>query len=134
MLRILPGLVRSTGPGFIAGALSFAVAVAWIPWLEDSPDADVPRYTLLMLAACAGLWMPFRPKAEHWLGLAFIAWAAVSLAWTTGIHDGIGFLVKFLMLAGLFAVGNGMPSLKPVYVGLGLGFALIVWGIVGEKR
>jgi hypothetical protein len=118
---ILPSLTR---PGFIAGALSFLLPVAFLPYLEDSPDADVPRYALLALLACGALWLPVKLRAEHWLGMAFTAWAAVSLAWTADIYDGIGMLLKLAVLAGIFLIGAGLPTLKPIWIGLGSGFAV----------
>lgn len=55
------------------------------------------------------------------LAIAFLLLAAASLAWTASLPDGIGELWIFLLYAGLFGLGAELRSLKPVYVGLGLG-------------
>lgn len=111
-------------PGLIAGVFSFVLAVAFVPWW--SAAADTPRWAVVALAAgAAALWCPAgRWRTEHWLWSTFLIAAAVSLLWSAGPYEGADQLAKLLFLAAIFRVGAVLPSLRPVYIGLALGFAV----------
>lgn len=70
-------------------------------------------------------------------GGLFLLLAALSLAWTASFWDGVNGLMQLLLLAGMFRIGMALPSLRPAYIGFGLGFAfnaLIVLVQVLEAR
>ncbi|MEO6381977.1 MAG: O-antigen ligase family protein [Nitrobacter sp.] len=48
----------------------------------------------------------------------------MSLAWTSSIWDGIDLVWRLAVLAGVFAIGARLPSLRPVYIGFGAGIAV----------
>lgn len=115
--------LRRLNPGLFAGVFSFVVAVAFVPWFSGA--AEAPRWALLAGAGAAGWCIAAAPRrVERVLGAAFLIFAGVSLAWTPGIHDGIGALAKLVILAGIFRIGTALPSLQPVYIGLAVGFAV----------
>lgn len=111
-------------PGLIAGVFSFVLAVAFVPWW--SAAADTPRWAVVaLMAAGAALWCPISHwRVEYSLGLVFLTFAAVSLLWSAGPYEGGDQLAKMLFLAAIFRVGAELPSLRPVYVGLAMGFAV----------
>jgi len=108
-------------PGLIAGVFSFSLCIAFVPGWSD-PGAL--RFPMLAVAACVALFIPVKMCAEHWLGIAFIAWAALSLFWSEGIYEGVDEFLRILICAGLFVVGGAMLSLRPIYIGLGIGIAV----------
>lgn len=118
MKAFLPRL----SPGFAAGVFSCLLAVAFVP--SFMLPSDSPKWALLALgsiAACA-----LRPKLTlpHLIGGAFLAYAAASLVWTSGPYDGINELAKLIFLAAIFLIGERLADLRPVYVGLAVGFAV----------
>lgn len=109
-------------PGLIAGVFSFVLTIAFVPWW--SGPSNSPRWALIALASLAAFWCAVRPKTEHWLGAAWLAWAALSLLWSMGPYEGAEQLARLWFLAGIFVIGAALPDLRPVIVGLGLGFCV----------
>jgi hypothetical protein len=109
-------------PGFAAGVFSCLIAVAFVPWWSGS--AISLRWILIALGSTVALWLPIKARAEHWVGGAFLIFAAVSLAWSDGPYDGINELAKLCFLAGIFLIGQNFTSIRSVYIGLALGFAV----------
>lgn len=121
----LPPRVRHCAPGLWLGALSFAVAVAYLP------GALMPGTSLRWVVLAVGLpaLLHFLPRVHkvnmgELLGLSLLAFAALSLSWTPNIWDGLNALAILLILAVAFVIGGRVPSLLPAYVGLGLGMAV----------
>lgn len=113
---------RSVTPGLFAGGFAFVLTVAFVPWLGGA--ADSPRWAMVALGSTAALWISFRVTAGHWIGLGLLAWAGLSMLWTAGPYEGVDELAKLLFLAGLFVIGSGLPSLRPVLIGLAIGMAV----------
>lgn len=88
--------------------------------------ATAGRWALLSVgvpvAVCLSAGVRF--TRGHLLGLLLLAWAAVSLSWTASIYDGIHELWQWCLYGGLFCLAASAATLRPVYIGLGLGFAV----------
>jgi hypothetical protein len=57
----------------------------------------------------------------HYLGLAFVAYAAASLAWTTSPLDGVGELWHWAVIGLAFMWGSRQERLAPFWKGLAIG-------------
>lgn len=98
--------------------------VAYVPGLSGA--AFTPRWALLsavvpMLAAfteCRAF------TVAHAFGTALLAWCAVTLIWAADLWDGLDALWKLALFACLFHIGAALPSLRPVYIGAGLGIVV----------
>lgn len=77
-------------------------------------------------------WQCVRLSPLHWLGLGFIAWAGLSLAWTENIYDGIGAFAIWGILGMAFHVGNTTVDARPLYVGVCIGVYLCVFVAVAQ--
>lgn len=62
----------------------------------------------------------------HWLGVIFLAYAALSLAWSERPIAGIETLWHWMILGGAFCLGHRLESLRGVFIGLGIGLAVSV--------
>jgi hypothetical protein len=120
--KLLALILPRLGPGLCAGVFSFALSIAFMPATTD--PASVLRNPMVVLAACAALWLPFQPRIEHLLGGCLIAWAALTLTWSIAPYDGVDAMIKLFMLAGMFCIGSSLSSLRPVYIGLVIGFGI----------
>lgn len=111
-------------------ALGFLASSLYWPGIAGA--ASTPRWAVMFLVVP---WMlsPRQVSAAHIIGALFIAWAAISLAWSPATFDGIDAVVMLLLLAGCFCLGNQMESLRAVIVGAALGltvssaFAVLQW-------
>lgn len=104
--------------------LGFLLAVCYDPYILGA--ATAPRWALLAVALPA--LIAFRPPSQftllHLLGLLFIAWCGVSLAWTANLWDGLGKLITFLLMAEAFVLGARSETLRPVIAGLACGLTI----------
>lgn len=101
----------------------FLLTALFVPGLSGA--ATTPRWALLALAVAA--FVPLvRQKLTlaHLLGVAFLAWAALSLAWTAHLADGIDALLKLVILAGLFRIGAATESLDRFFAGAAAGIGV----------
>lgn len=118
MRGFLPALTRPV----LLGAFFFGLTLAYVPGVLNLATAG--RWALLALALPLLLGSVGRVTAGHWSGALLLGWAALSLAWTPQIWDGLR-AVYILVLFGLaFSIGARLDSLRPVYLGLGLGMAV----------
>jgi len=112
--------------GFVPAAVAFLLTVAFVPWFTNA--ATAPRWALLSVAVPALLYISGRNvrHAEYasLLGLAFLAYAAASLAWAPDPYQGAWLLWQWALLAGCFVVGARLPSLRPVVIAAGIGLAI----------
>lgn len=109
-------------PGLTAGVFSFVLPIAFVPWF--TLPSDTPKWALVALGSIAACALRPRLTVAHLAGLAFLTFAALSLLWTTGPYDGANVLLKLLFLAGFFLIGERLESLRPVWIGLALGFTI----------
>jgi hypothetical protein len=120
--------MRPTAVGFVPAAFAFALAVAFVPWFTNA--ATAPRWALLSVGVplLVSIFPPYRVVEKidmaTALGLAFLAYAAASLAWTPDPYQGTWLLWQWLLLAGAFTLGSRLSCLRPVVVGAGLGLAI----------
>lgn len=122
--RPLGALVPTAGALFCA-LFGFALAVAYLPGTGDPGRSG--RWAVLAVGLPALLHLPGHVRKlniGHLIGIAFIGWCAVSLAWTPRLPDGAAALAQMLILAMAFVLGGRLPSLVPVYAGMGLGLAV----------
>lgn len=115
--------IRPNALGEILGAFAFLLTVTFVPWFSDL--ATGPRWALLSVGVpLLLLRTAVRPTLGHLLGGLLFAWAALSLTWTPSLYDGLNGLWGLLLMGGIFCLGAQLPSLQPVLIGLGIGFAL----------
>ena len=76
------------------------------------------------------LLLELRPKATVTSGLllGFLAWSALSLAWTPNLWDGLQGLWKWVLLVACFAVGSSAKGSDRLMLGFawGLGVSVII--------
>jgi hypothetical protein len=104
--------------------LGFLLAIAFDPFTFTG--ATSPRWALLAIAlpiVCA-----FQSRKHltfsHLLGGLFITWAAVSIAWTPNIWDGMNGLIQIIIIALCFVMGSRENSLKACFTGLSVGITI----------
>lgn len=103
------------------GLLAFAIAVAFWPGIAGA--ATTPRWAMV---GCAAFLLRDRTAttADHWFGL-LLAWSALTLLWAGAAQwDGIGALLMLILLFSGFWLGNQVTTLRPVYIGAGLGLTV----------
>lgn len=101
--------------------LAFALAVAYVPgWMSA---AAAPRWILLALTLPVALMGAMRPplRPAHWLGLAWLAWAGLTVAWSPVKTYALGEFWHLFMLACVFWLAGSLRSLSPALVGAALG-------------
>jgi len=98
----------------------FLVAILILPGIPEL--ATAPRWCVLA-AVVPFIWY-FNPGTRtrgHVLGLLFLAWCALSLAWTFNFYDGLLQAGKFGLLGLLFCIGAARRDLNAVWVAAALG-------------
>jgi O-antigen ligase len=102
---------------------AFLVGVAVWPWFIGF--ATTPRWAVLSVMIplmCMGLRL--RWTVGHVYAVAFLGWAALSLAWTPNLADGLNELWKWLLLACAFCIGAETDDLTGFWRGVGLAVAV----------
>lgn len=104
----------------IFAALATSVYVPGWSNPSSAPKWFVLAFAPLFLRGQSSTW-------AHWLGVAFIAWCAFTIAWDPAPFDGIGAFFVLCFWAALFLLGNEMPDLRPIFIGgsIGLGVSSI---------
>jgi hypothetical protein len=110
-------------PGFYLGA---GVTLVYIPNLTGSGVLTGWPF----LAAFLAVFLPWRKVAMstslNLLGLGFLAWAGLSLAWTENIYDGIGALANWIILGMAYYYGSSIARSEHVYFGFCVGVTICV--------
>jgi O-antigen ligase len=98
--------------------------LAFVPGIAGA--ATSPRWALLaVIVPVATIFVTPRTwSVGHLLWALFLGWSALTLAWSAGPYEGIDALCKLILLAGVFCIGAELRSLRPVFIGLGLAFAV----------
>lgn len=104
--------------------LGFALTATYCPQIAGA--ATTPRWAVMAISTLA---LPFMPGSKpgitwaHIAGLAFLAYATASLAWspTLDTHDA---LLKLAILAGMFLIGGHVTDLMALWIGAALGLYL----------
>ncbi len=119
----------------MSGLLGFAVAAAF--WPGAMSAAIAPRWAVITLIVPVMLLALVARRRRHLtpadlVGMLLLAWATVSLSWTSNLHDGAGELLQWVFLAAVWCLGARM-DLRRIVVGFGLGiwvssaFAIAQW-------
>lgn len=102
----------------------FVLTVLYVPGILSA--ATEPRYWLIF--AVTALLLAFREVTRltsgHWLGLAFLALAALSMLWTPVRYDGLYHLAHLALLGMVFTLGAETTDIRPLLKGMALGLAL----------
>ena len=102
----------------------FLLAIAFDPFTWTG--ATSLRWALL--AAVMPLLCVFQSPKNftflHLLGLIFIAWATLTLIWTTNLWDGLGQLIQIGLLGVITLYTHRLRTLEPIFKGLALGIAI----------
>jgi hypothetical protein len=105
--------------------LGLAVTSAYWPWLWS--PAMSPKWIALSVLSCGLLLyrnerIPF--TAGHLVGAALLGWAALSVTWSqVPLYSLNGFWQAAILPAVCFCLGSQSPSLRPLFLGAGLGVA-----------
>lgn len=84
--------------------------------------ATIPtQWAVLSVALLPALWRDGAPSSLHWIGLAFVAFAAASLLWTLDISMGLWIAIIWALA---FWYGSTAPDLGPLWRGLALGMGI----------
>ncbi len=100
--------------------LGFFLTVLFIPGALNGATAG--RWALLSIcipAIC--MFNEMRLTLAHLVGILFLAYLGISLAWTPVLYDGFEYYWHWLVLAGVFCLGSMLVSLRTVFIGLALG-------------
>ena len=103
--------------------LSFAIMATFVYGIPSA--ATLPRWFIIALCPLVVLSMPpSRWTVPHLIGLLALIWSAISLLWTSNRFDGLGELMQWIFLVAVFGIGMRSPSIRPIYIGAGLGIWL----------
>ncbi|KKL70387.1 hypothetical protein LCGC14_2105440, partial [marine sediment metagenome] len=109
----------------IAAAISFLSLVLYCPaFLASSNDPKWFLFSVLIPLAC--LFVRFTPTRTHWIFLAWLGWAVVTLYWAVSFFDGLNRLWQFALLGGAFCVGSSLnrDGFGKCVAAFGLGIAV----------
>ena len=102
--------------------LGLLVAVCFVPGYTG---ASIPtQWAVLSCLLPLSLWRPGSISTLHWLGLAFLVYACLSLSWTHDWHVGIWGLWVLGIAACSFWLGSTLASLDGLLKGLALGLSV----------
>jgi hypothetical protein len=119
------GALVPTAGALSCAALGCALTLAYLPATVDAGRAG--RWAVLAVGLAALLHFraePCKSRAGHALGALFLGWCALTLLWTPNLSDGAAALAQLLILAMAFVLGARLPSLLPVYMGMGAGLSV----------
>jgi O-antigen ligase len=87
-----------------------------------SGAADGSRWVLLSVALPAALFfVRVRWLTAHTILALFVGWMAFTALWAPNTYDAMDGGWKLALIAMAFLLGAELPSLRPIYLGLGLG-------------
>lgn len=96
---------------------AFVFSVLFIPGITGA--ATTPRWAWAAVVLPL-LLRPVKLTTAHLCGLAFVFYAAISVAWSHP-YDGLSGLFQLIILAEAFWFGSQLEDLKQVTIGFGLG-------------
>lgn len=124
-IRDLAGAVVSRGVAGITrretriGILAFCIGAAFIPGIVSA--AVVPRWIAICFTPFLIEHRKIPLTINQLLAIAFLGWCCLTLLWSPVPLDGVGRIIQLLILAGVFSFGARLQSMRPVYIGMGLG-------------
>lgn len=114
------------------GALAaFAVAVAW--WPDFAEPGNTAKWAVASVIVPFALVnrRQFDMTAAHWIGLAWLAYAALSVSWSPSPLDSLDCLWRFSVLAGAFVLG-GVVEPRHIVAGFAAGVSVSGLVVLGE--
>lgn len=105
---------------------AFLITVLYHP--DFIEPGNTPRWIALSLVLPALLLVNRHgpPTLAHWLGLLWLAWAAVTLLWAHSLYDGLIGLWQWILIAMAFYIGSNLSSRTIAWtagaIALGMGF------------
>lgn len=114
---------------YIIGRPSFIISILLpICFIPGITGATIPTQWIVMTIVLAALWTFSSRRlvmtSLHWLGLTFVAYAALSLIWAVNYYDSIGGLWYVLIWALCFWFGSLQTNLQDVWKGLAIGLSV----------
>ena len=103
----------------------FLLAVCFNPYTYTA--ATNPRWAFLALSLPIVIRFSSSPNhftLNHLLWLIFLGWCALTLTWTPNNLDGFQSLIQLLIIAGAFALGAGLATLRPILIGMAIGLTI----------
>ena len=90
---------------------AFAITVLHYPgFIEPGNTARWIALSLLLPAFLLFNRHKNPPTVAHWLGLAWLAWAAITLLWAHSFYDGLIGLWRWLLIGMAFYLGSNMSA------------------------
>ena len=99
----------------------FLLAICFDPYIWTA--STDPRWALLAvsLPLLIAITPPNTFTFAHLAGLLFIAWASLTLTWTSNLWDGLGELSQLYAIALTVCLGSRLKSLENTFKGLSIG-------------
>jgi O-antigen ligase len=107
---------------FALPALAFLIASAYWPFWDGG--AITPRWAILASGVLLLWGTPVRVTTIHWLGAAFIVYAALSGLWAAQPWPWFRDLWYLVAMAGVFCVAAEQDDLTPAYIAFAVGVAI----------
>lgn len=103
---------------FALGTAAFMLTVVQVPRLTSSVVLTGWAWLTILLPFMVGR---VQMRLPHWLGVAFVLYAAVSVMRSPSGGEALWHLG---VIAGCFCLGSSLTTLRPVWVGLALGLTV----------
>lgn len=104
------------------GALAAGLPLAFVPGVTGALIPTGWPYLSILLPLF--LFRRLDLNFGHLVGGFFLAWGIASLSWTTRHFPGVEMMWHWSVLACAFVIGSALPSLRPIWRGLGVGMSL----------
>ncbi len=98
------------------------VSLCYLPGITGAYIAT--QWPVLSILLPFGLWRSGPMTFLHWLGVAFIAYATVRLAYAPSFVDGVGGLWMLYIMGLSFWLGSTLDDLRGLYAGLAVGASI----------
>ena len=111
--------------------LGLILPLCYIPGVSDLDILS--GWIVLSLTLPWFFLRPLRLGVAHYLGLAFLGYATLSLLWAPVWQQGIWDLWQLAILAACFCLGSSRDNQRPLYLGLALGLSVNTALAVGQQ-
>lgn len=102
--------------------LGLVLPLSYIPAVTDLDILS--GWIVLSLALPFFFLRPLQLGIAHYLGLAFLGYAFLSLLWAPVWQQGVWDIWQLAILAGCFCLGSSRDDLTPLYKGLAIGIGI----------
>lgn len=101
--------------------LGFLLAAIYLPGISGAAVAS--KWAVLAVGLPLLIKLPTRFTVAHAFGLAFLGWLALSLLWTPNRYDGVSELIRFVILAQAFLLGE-QADIGRIFRGMAYGLCV----------